>query len=379
MAKTSMIKIADIETIPYRLPLAGALSWGKASRMEVLEHVLVRLVTDTGHVGLAEATPRPTIYGETPESIQVIIHHHLKPRLVGMALDDIEGVNRQLSLIANNHTAKGAIDMALHDALAASRGQHLLDYLNPARRRIKVSYILGIAEDLPGLLAEARAVYDQGVRVLKVKVGRNFAEDLARIQELRAAFQGSGLELYADANEGLLPNQAPDQLRRLAGLGILYVEEPLPVYRIPERAALRQAGILPLIADDSVFTLPDLQREMFFDTFDILNIKTARTGYTQSRHMLAAARQHHKGVMVGSQASSGIGTIRAAIFAGLAGIDFPSEVSFVLKVQDDIVNRPIQFSDGYLDLDSLAGISLDEDRLRQAAVAWPGDPRVTRV
>ena len=376
MAGKTMIKIADIETIPFRLPLAGALSWGKASRMDMLEHVLVRLVADTGHVGLAEATPRPTIYGETPESIQAIIQYHLKPRLVGLALDDIEGVNRQLNLIANNHTAKGAIDIALHDALAASRGQHLLDYLNPGRRRIKVSYILGFADDLPGLLAEARAVYEQGVRVLKVQVGRNFSEDLDRIRHLQAAFQGSGLELYADANEGLLPDQAPDQLRRLAGLGILYVEEPLPVYRIPERAGLRQAGILPLVADDSVFTLPDLQRELYFDTFDILNIKTARTGYTQSRLLLAAARQRQKGVMVGSQASSSLGTIRAAIFAGLAGIEFPSEVSFFLKVQDDIVNRPIHLSDGYLDLDSLAGITLDEDRLRQAA-AWPDNPPVT--
>lgn len=374
-----MTKIADIETILFRLPLTGALSWGKASRMDALEHVLVRLVADTGHVGLAEAPPRPTIYGETPESIRAIIHRHFKPRLVGMALDDIDGVNRQLALIANNHTAKGAIDIALHEALAASRGQGLLDYLNPARRRLKVSYILGIAEDLAGLLAEARAVYEQGVRVLKVKVGRNFSEDLARIRALAADFQGSGLELYADANEGLLPDQAAGQLRQLADLGILYVEEPLPVHLIPERAALRRAGLLPLIADDSAFTLPDLQRELVFDTFDILNIKTARSGYTQARRMLAAARQQHKGVMVGSQASSGLGTIRAAFFAGLEGIDFPSEVSFFLKVQDDIVNRPLQLNAGYLDLDSLAGITLDEDRLRRAAVAWPVSPPAARV
>jgi L-alanine-DL-glutamate epimerase-like enolase superfamily enzyme len=213
------------------------------------------------------------------------------------------------------------------------------------------------------MLAEAKTVYDQGVRVFKVKVGRNFADDLTRIRELQAEFKGSDLDLYADANEGLLPEQAQTQLQQLADLNILYVEEPLPVEMLPERVTLREAEILPLIADDSAFTLRDLNRELRFDTFDILNIKTARTGYCHSRQMLQLAEQHDKGVMVGSQASSTLGTIRAAIFAGLEGIDYPSELSFFLKLEDDIVNRPLEIVEGSLDLNSLGGIGLDKGRL----------------
>lgn len=358
-----MPKIAHIETIPFRLPMAGALSWGKASRMDTLEHVLVRVVTDAGQTGLAEATPRPTIYGETPESVQVIIQKHLAPQLLGLDIADLAGANRRMATIANNHTAKGALDMALHEALAAWQGQNLLEYLNPPTRKIKVSYILGIA-DPATMLAEAKAVYERGVRVLKVKVGRNLAGDLTLIRQLQAEFEGGQLELYADANEGLRPEEAPTQLRQLTDLGMLYVEEPLPVELISERAKLRAAQILPLIADDSAFTPRDLARELHFDTFDILNIKTARTGYTQSLQMLAAARQQGKGVMVGSQASSTLGTIRAAIFAGLAGIEHPSELSFFLKLEDEIVNRPIELKEGYLDLDMLVGITVDEERLK---------------
>ncbi len=358
-----MPKIAEIQTTVFRLPLAGSLSWGKASRLDELEHVLVRLITDTGHVGLAEAPPRPTIYGETVESVRAIIQRYLAPRLIGLEIDDVGEVNRRLAVIANNHTAKGAIDIALHEALAASRGQSLLEYFNPPRRKIKVSYILGIS-DRATMLAEARAVYDQGVRVLKVKVGRDFSSDLARIRQLQAEFSDS-LELYADANESLTPEEAPEQLRQLAGLGLLYVEEPLPVHLLTERAALRRVVAMPVIADDSAFTPADLARELHFDTFDILNIKTARTGYYQSQQMLAAARQGQKGVMVGSQAGSTLGTIRAAIFAGLEGIEYPSELSFFLKLQDEIVNRPLNLVDGYLNLNSLAGITIDEKRLHQ--------------
>ncbi len=342
--------------------MAGALSWGKASRLDEFEHVLVRLVTDTGHTGLAEAPPRPTIYGETPESIHAIIQKHLAPRLIGMDVADIKNANQKMATIANNHTAKGAIDICLHEALAASQGKSLLEYLDPPVRKIKVSYILGISER-DTMMAEAKAVYNRGGRVFKVKVGRNFADDLTRIRELQSEFEGSGLGLYADANEGLLPNEAQIQLRQLAELGILYVEEPLPVEMIPERAELRAANVLPLIADDSAFTVRDLSRELRYNTFDILNIKTARTGYYHSRQMLTAAKQHGKGVMIGSQASSTLGVIRAAIFAGLEGVNHPSELTFFLKLKDEIVNRPIEIIDGYLDLDTLTEITLDEQRL----------------
>ena len=357
-----MPTIAEIQTYPFSLPMKGSLSWGKASRLDALEHVLVRLVTDTGHIGWAEAPPRPTIYGETPQSIQTIISDHLAPRLIGMDIDDTDAINRALDVIANNHTAKGAIDISLHEAIAASRGQTLFEYLNPIHCRVKVSYILGIA-DQATMLAEARKVYDQGVRVLKVKVGRNFDDDVRHVRLLQQEFGGSDLSLYGDANEGLSPDQAHNQLRQLADLGLLYVEEPLPVEQITVRSQLRAAQLLPLIADDSTFTPRDLRRELQFDTFDILNIKTARTGYTHSLSMLQAARAHGKGVMIGSQASSTIGTIRAALFAGLDGIEHPSELSFFLKLEDDIVNRPIEIVDGYIDLATLTAIEIDEAKL----------------
>jgi L-alanine-DL-glutamate epimerase-like enolase superfamily enzyme len=348
--------------------MEGALSWGKASQLEALEHVLVKVVTDTGHIGLAEAPPRPTIYGETVESIQAIVRNHFAPRLLGLEVGNIEEANRQMATIANNHTAKGAIDIALHEALAASQGQTLVTYLKPSQRKIKVSYILGIS-DRATMLAEAKSVYEQGVRVLKVKVGRNFAEDVAFIRDLQQGeFQGSDLSLYADANETLLPDEAQAQLHQLAELGLLYIEEPLPVELISDRAGLRATESLPIIADDSAFTPRDLSRELQFNTFDILNIKTARTGYAHSRQMLEMARARGKGVMIGSQASSTIGTIRAAIFAGLEGVDHPSELSFFLKLKDEIVNHPIQIKDGYIDLEQLASITLDEDRLKKSVI-----------
>lgn len=135
------------------------------------------------------------------------------------------------------------------------------------------------------------------------------------------------------------------------------------MHRLKARAALKRAQILPLIADDSCFTLSDLARELDFDTFDILNIKTARTGFTVSERMLGLARNADKGVMVGSQASAGLGTLHAAIFSSKEGVTHPCELSFPLKLGRDILNEPLRFEAGYINVAGLAGLGLEPTRL----------------
>lgn len=359
--------IAAITTTVFALPLEGDLKWGKASRLAEARHVLVEVTLSDGSQGVAEAPPRPTIYGETEYTITAIIDRELAPRLIGKPVDAAGSV---LAAVKNNHTAKGAIDMALHDALAQSRGITLAEHLGCTQQRLPVSFILGLG-DRDTVLAEAERVVAAGVRVLKVKVGREWDEDLARIHDLYTMFK-SKVKLYADANECLEPHEAARKLDYLRGLGLAYCEEPLPVELIRERALLRAGAHLPLIADDSTFTERDLARELEMDTFDILNIKTPRTGYTESLRMLARAQAAGKGIMIGSQAGSTIGVARAAIFAALPGIDHPSELSFFLKLKQDIVVRPLQLKEGFLSLADALAVRVDRDLLRAAGVSPSG-------
>ncbi len=358
--------IERITPTVIRLPLHGELRWGKASSLAEARHVLIEVRLSDGSVGYAEAPPRPTIYGETAASIVTIIEQELAPRLCGRP---VQQAPERLQEIKNNHTAKGAIDMALQAALAQSAGKSLAEWLGVTAQRVKVSYILGIGER-EQVLAEAQRVFEQGVRVLKVKVGRNWAEDIARILDLQELFSDR-MELYADANECFEPHEVCSKLAELRDLGLLYCEEPLPVELIPERANVRAEGIIPLIADDSCFTARDLTRELAANTFDILNIKTARTGFTESRQMLERSRAAGKTIMVGSQASTGLGTIHAAWFAGLPGVTHPSELSFFLKLKEDILTRPLRLNDGYLDLADLADVTVDPALVAAATVASP--------
>ena len=361
-----MSRIRAIDTVAFRLPLRGVLAWGRESVLDAAEGVLVRVHAESGARGVAEAPPRPTIYGETRASIEAAVRDLLAPRLAGRELEDLAGARRAMAFLAGNPTAKGALDMALHDALARERGVTLPQLLGAAAREVEVSYILGLG-GLDDAVSEARWVVERGVRVLKVKVAGDPAADVERIRVLRAEL-GAGVRLYVDANETFAPERAAADLARLRDAGALWAEEPLPIERLRERAALRAADVLPIIADDSTFTLRDLRRELEADTFDVLNVKPARTGYQESSDMLALARSRGKGVMVGSQASTTIGIARAAAFAALAGVDHPSELAFFLKLEAEIVDRPLVLRDGRLDVAEAAAVEIDEARLREFAV-----------
>lgn len=341
---------------PFELPLKGELRWGRAGELKRLRHVLVSVSDESGNVGVAEAPVRETIYGETVASVEAIVRY-LEPALVGLDVEDVDAQQAVLARVPNNNCAKGALDTALCELRAKARGETLFSAERGERERLEVSFILGIA-DPDATLAEAAQIYEAGVRVFKVKVGQDAAHDARVLGGLNETFTGAGVTLYADANEGLNPETAARELERLARLGVRYVEEPLPVHLLRERAALKAAHILPIIADDSCFTLPDLERELAFDTFDILNIKTARTGFTGSEKMLNLAHSAGKGVMVGSQASAGLGTLHAGVFSSKAGVTHPCELSFPLKLGADILNAPLRFEDGFLEVAGLENLHL---------------------
>ncbi|HLV34730.1 MAG TPA: enolase C-terminal domain-like protein [Spirillospora sp.] len=361
------VTLKRLWTQPYRLELRSALSWGKDHRLDQLDHVLVYAELSNGATGVAEAPPRPSIYGETPESIAAIIARECSDLLIGQrieSLEDIHAAHRKLNLIRNNNTAKGALDLALHAAFARSQGQALADLLHVTQSRVRVSFILGTGT-LDEVLDEAQWVYECGVRVLKVKVGKDFTRETEQIRRIRQAF-GDSLELYVDANQCYTLDEADQYLPVLADLGVKWCEEPLPIHHLKQRQTLRNRGILPLIADDSAFTLSDLAREIEFETFDVLNIKTARNGFSEAGVMLRGAQAAGKGVMVGSQAGSLLGCLHALLFSGQSGIDYPAEGTFYLKV-NEAVSGALTITDGWIDLAQAQAVldQLDTMLLRQ--------------
>lgn len=371
-------EITGIRTHMLRLPLRGALRWGAGSELLELEHVLVSLETAGGVRVLSEAPIRPTIYGETVASVREVVERVLAIRLVGRDLFEPALVSL-IDVMPFNFAARSALDTAVWLARSAASGSTLAEDVAATRDGARVSFILGI--DAPAaMVREAERIVAAGVRVLKVKVGRDEKADDAVLTALRHSLSGEGVTIYADANEAYSPGRALARLEALADRGVAYVEEPLPVRLIRARAELRKASPLPIIADDSCFGPGDLERELDFDTFDILNVKPARSGVSASLAMMERAAAAGKGVMIGSQAASGLGTVHAAALALRPEVDHPCELAFPLKLERDSLERPLVYRDGWLSVAELeaarpAGALADESRVDAAGVNMAVDFR----
>ena len=347
-----MPQISRISTTPYKVPLKDSLTWGRDHELRQLDHVLIRVELSDGAAGIAEGTPRPSIYGETQASIAHIVEAHLAPLLLGQEVGDfaaIAALSARLDPFKNNNTAKGALDMALHQALADSRGESLTSYLGVSREQIRLSTIVSTGAP-EAIVADVSAAYQQGIRVFKVKIGRDIPSEIDTIRQLIEAFPAA--QFYVDANETLDNANAAEVLARLYDMGVIHCEEALPAHRLRERRQLRRDCKMPIIADDSAFTPRDLEREIEFDTFDILNIKTARTGFSESQRMLELCSAARKDAMVGSQASSLLGCLHAAVFAGHEAVNCASECSFFTKTEADLSWAP-PIKDGYVQLEAV--------------------------
>lgn len=344
--------INHITTTPYNIPLKGTLKWGKAQELKHLQHVLVRVVLSDGVVGFAEVTPRPTIYGETQVSALHIIENGLSEFWLGQTIEtpeDVARISQTMGLIKGNHTAKGALDMAVHHALSRSMNRSLADYMHTSQQKIEVSYI--VSTGIPSaVFADVESAYQAGVRVFKVKIGKDIDQETNVIKDLIKQLPQA--KFYVDANQTLIHDSAAHVLNTLYAYGVIHCEEALPVHHLSDRQVLHTQTQMPLIADDSAFTVDDLELQIAYDTFDILNIKTPRTGFSQSATMLSVCKQHNKHVMIGSQASSLLGCLYAATFSGMASVDCANEVSFYLKTDADITDAP-PIVDGYMDMNAI--------------------------
>jgi len=360
------MKITRVEAIPFKIPFKTPLKWGVSGYLEAAEHVLVKIHTDSGVVGVAEATPRPTIYGESLASILHAIRNWFAPMVVGLSPSHTEKIWARFEGIHWNPTAKGAIDLALYDAVAKAQGVPLWEMLGGFSDRLPVSWMLGI-RSLPEMVREGEEFRARGFKAFKVKVGLNPEKDVQVIKSLRESL-GPDVLLYADANMAYSVSTAIRTIRRMEEFGLAFVEEPVPAWDQKGRLKVSRAVSIPLMGDECVFTPQEVAKEIELGAIGIISIKTPRTGYTLSLKIVHMAENAGIACLMGTQAETGVGTLASAQFgAARRNVSYPSEISFFLSLKDDILAEPIILKDGFIELPKLPGNGalLDEEKLKK--------------
>ena len=99
----------------------------------------------------------------------------------------------------------------------------------------------------------------QGVRIIKVKLGKLPEDDIERVRRIREA-AGENLQLRIDANQGWDYEAALHVLKSIEPCNIAFCEQPMRRYNDHLLPALKKASPIPVMADESVFDHHDAER-----------------------------------------------------------------------------------------------------------------------
>jgi L-Ala-D/L-Glu epimerase / N-acetyl-D-glutamate racemase len=359
------MKIVKVEAIPFRVRMREVVKFA-TGQLDALEHVLVRVHTDEGLRGQAEAPARPMVYGESAVSIVAAVRDWFAAAIVGLDPFAIEQVWARLQKVEHNPTAKAAIDMALYDIVGQATGVPLYRLLGGWSSEIELSHILGLGT--PHQVAQqARDVIARyGFRTLKLKAGIDPARDTAMVRAVREAV-GTGVRLHVDINHGYTSLVAARTIPAWEPYDIAWVEEPCPGWDVRGRALIAAATSIPLMVDESCTTVADVMEEIRRGTCRMLCLKNARTGYTLSSKILHLCEANGIVPITGSQGDTEIGAITSAHFHAAHRLTAagPAELSFFLDAAEGVLADPIDIREGKFRLPDKpgSGLAIDEDKL----------------
>ncbi len=283
-------------------------------RTSTLETVVVEVVDSDGHRGFGEAPQVWQVTGESLAGAEACLGGPLAETVRSTDPDDLTDTLRRVAhAVEGNHGAKAAMDVALHDLLARRRGVSLPRLLGTTTHRVTTDVTVS-AGDIDAVAETARKRRADGFDVLKTKVGTDAATDVARVRAVRDAV-GPDVRLRVDANQGWTPRQAVTVIRALedAGVGLEFVEQPVPRHDLDGMARVTAAVDTPIMADESVFSLRDLTEVITRGAADLVNVKLAKCGgLAPARAILSLAAEHGIGTIVGSMMEGPIGVGAAA-------------------------------------------------------------------
>lgn len=247
-------------------------------RLELLEVIQVEILTDTGLKGIGGCAPTAAITGETEESIKSALEHIAK-QITGQDCSALEPLLHTIGRsMAGNTSAKSALDIALHDLFTKSCSLPLYRYLGGRGDSIRTD--LTISLNSPEEMADdALEYFNNGFREFKLKVGKDPMDDIERILAVRKAL-GTEAVIRIDANQGWSARDAVKVINEAqkAGARLDFAEQPVASGDIKGMRFVRENISIPLVADESVFSLTDAFRLIEADAADGINIKLAKCG-----------------------------------------------------------------------------------------------------
>lgn len=206
--------------VPTDYPEAdGTLSWDSTTM------IVVEAEAD-GSKGLG--------YTYASSAAAAVVHDKLFPAIVDTGPMNTPGAWMAMQRAVRNDGRSGvcscaiaAVDLALWDLKARLLGVPLVDLLGAAHAELPIYGSGGFTSyPVDRLQRQLAGWVEQGIQRVKMKIGQDPAQDIARVAAAREAV-GSDTELFVDANGGYDRKQALQKARAFEDLNVTWFEEPV--------------------------------------------------------------------------------------------------------------------------------------------------------
>ena len=338
-----MAKTLKLSYHPDTLYLKHSFTVSSFSRNET--PVVFTEIEYNGKVGYGEAS-LPQYLGETQESVMDFLF-----KIDFRQFEDTLDIEKVLNYINNiedgNNAAKASVDIALHDLIGKLLNVPLYKYFgltNPVNAY--TSYTIGIdsKEIIKTKIDEAN-----DFKYLKIKLGAENDKEI--IETIRSA---TNKPLYVDVNQGWEDKQeALEMIEWLFEKNVILIEQPLPKENIDDIAWLNEKSPLPIIADEAVKRLCDLEKVK--DLYSGINIKLMKsTGLREALLMMKKAKEFNLKILLGCMTETSCAVTAAAHLSSLADwIDLDGP----LLISNDLFDG-ISYIEGEIKLNNLPGIGI---------------------
>jgi L-alanine-DL-glutamate epimerase-like enolase superfamily enzyme len=278
------IKIDRVKARAYRIPTDypesdGTLEWSSTT-------LVLAEVSSGPHIGIG--------YTYADRSTAVMINDLLSGIVEGrdpMAIPAnwlaMVRAIRNLGRSGISSMAIAAVDSALWDLKARILDLPLVTLLGAARDQVAIYGSGGFTSyDEARLTSQLSGWANQGISRVKMKIGRDPANDPARVRAARAAI-GPGTELFVDANGAYNRKQALELAQRFREFRVSWFEEPVSsddLYGLKMMRDRAPAG-MAIAAGEYGYDLPYFERMLRAEAVDILQADASRcagiTGFLQ--------------------------------------------------------------------------------------------------
>lgn len=304
------------------LPLEHEFTIARGA-MTVQRSLVVELEQD-GVSGFGESTEN-TYYDSSLDSMSDSIEH-CRLAIEGYQFGspaDLWALVR--SILIRDTFALSAIDLAAHDLFGKLAERHTYELLGLEWVGVPdSSYTIGI-DSIEKMVSKLNERPDWSV--YKIKLGTD--RDVDIIRQLRQTTQAT---FRVDANCGWTADEAIANSFSLKGLGVEFIEQPLPADALDDdhRRVFRESA-LPIVADENCLVESDVEK--CHRRFHGINVKLCKCGgITPAVRMLRQARSLDMKTMVGCMVESSVEISAAAQLLPL--LDYADLDGAVLLAED---------------------------------------------